>query len=150
QDDHADVVKVASYKFRLAMFCASHGVSVGWDFKHPAALGVYRPTRRQIEVKADLSHTQGFKTLCHEVAHMLLHDNEDDRTIGELEAETTAYLVCHALGIDTSTYSFAYLAGWAGELEPLIQAGERASRAANTILQTLTAVADQAASSGNR
>lgn len=144
QDNHDDLVKLASYNFRLAMFCASHGVSVTWDFQHPAALGAYYPTQRRIAIKADLSHTQAFKTLCHEAAHMLLHDNEPNRTTGELEAETTAYLVCHALGIDTSSYSFAYLAGWAGDLEPLIKAGERASKAANTILNTLTANPDHA------
>lgn len=137
EDTPEDHVKIASLKFRLAMLCASKGVSVSWDFQHAAALGVYRPDHKQIQIKADLSHTQGFKTLCHEAAHMLLHTGSDDRTRAELEAETTAYLVCHALGIKTSSYSFAYLASWTGDLEALIQAGDRASKAADTILATL-------------
>ena len=145
QDTHEDRVKLAGHKFRLAMLCASHGVSVTWDFQHDTALGVYRPNQKQIAVRADLSHAQGFKTLCHEAAHMLLHTGADERSKAELEAETTAYLVCHALGVNTSGYSFAYLAGWAGNLEALIQAGERASKAADTILNTLTSNPDEQA-----
>jgi len=142
QDTPEDHIKLASLKFRLAMLCASKGVSVTWDFQHPTALGVYRPDHKRIQIKADLSHTQGFKTLCHEAAHMLLHTASDDRTQAELEAETTAYLTCHALGINTNDYSFAYLASWTGDLETLIQAGDRASKAADQILEHLQADPD--------
>src|SRR5690606_35760778 len=110
------------------------GISVSWDFKHPHALGVYNPTERRIAIRVGLSHTQAFKTLCHETAHMLLHTGKEARSSAELEAETAAFLVCHALGIDTSSYSFAYLASWTDGLEDLIQAGDRASKAANQIL----------------
>src|SRR5690606_24614391 len=87
---------------------------------------------------------QGFKTLCHETAHMLLHTGAEARPSAELEAETTAFLVCHALGIDTSSYSFAYLASWSDGLEDLIHAGERASKAATQILDRLQQPADSA------
>ncbi|MFA5552199.1 MAG: ArdC family protein [Trueperaceae bacterium] len=135
-------VKLAGLHFRLAMFCASKGVRVSWDFQHERALGVYRPATKHIAIKPGLSHTQAFKTLCHETAHMLLHTGSERRDSAELEAETTAFLVSHALGIDTSTYSFAYLASWTNSLEDLIQAGDRASKAANQILEQLQADPD--------
>lgn len=134
--------KLAGLHYRLAMLCASKGVRVSWDFQHEHALGVYRPRDKHIAIRPDLSHTQTFKTLCHEAAHMLLHTGVEDRPSAELEAETTAFLVCHALGIDTSTYSFAYLASWTDTLEDLIAAGDRASKAATQILDTLQADPD--------
>lgn len=144
QDAPDAQIKLSSLHFRLSMFCASHGVSVSWDFKHPHALGVYNPTERHIAIRLGLSHTQAFKTLCHETAHMLLHTGNEARPSAELEAETAAFLVCHALGIDTSSYSFVYLASWSDSLEDLIQAGDRASKAANQILDHLQQPADSA------
>ena len=142
-DTPEDRTKLSGLHFRLAMLCASHGVKVSWDFQHEHALGVYRPAEKHIAIRPGLSHTQAFKTLCHETAHMLLHTGSERRDSAELEAETTAYLVSHALGIDTSTYSFAYLASWTNSLEDLIQAGDRASKAADQILQQLTTDPDQ-------
>jgi O-methyltransferase involved in polyketide biosynthesis len=54
------------------------------------------------------------KTLAHEIGHALLHEQFDNRVLAELEAESTAYVICQALGLDTSDYSFGYVAGWAG------------------------------------
>lgn len=139
-------VKLAGLHFRLAMFCASQGVRVSWDFQHKHALGVYRPATKHIAIRPGLSHTQAFKTLCHEAAHMLLHTGSENRHSAELEAETTAFLVANAIGIDTSTYSFAYLASWTDSLEDLIQAGDRASKAADQILGQLIADPDAASS----
>lgn len=83
---------------------------------------------------------------------MLLHTGTDQRAFAELEAETAAFLVCHELGIDTSSYSFAYLASWTDTLEDLVAAGDRASRAADTLItairgkpRTTTTPATQAA-----
>ena len=71
-----------------------------------------------------MSEVQTAKTLIHEVAHSLLHDKDnvrierddgDDkktRSSKEVEAESVAYTVCSHFGIDTSDYSFAYVAGW--------------------------------------
>ncbi|HET9028270.1 MAG TPA: ArdC-like ssDNA-binding domain-containing protein [Trueperaceae bacterium] len=137
-------VRLAGLHFRLAMFCASQGVRVSWDFQHEHALGVYRPADKRIAIRPGLSHTQAFKTLCHEAAHMLLHTGGGSRHSAELEAETAAFLVSHAIGIDTSSYSFAYLASWTDSLEDLIQAGDRASKAADQILEQLTADPDAA------
>lgn len=141
-DTPEDQAKLAGLHYRLAMFCASKGVRVNWDFQHEHALGVYRPTDKHIAIRPGLSHTQTFKTLCHEAAHMLLHTGSEPRNSAELEAETTAFLVANAIGIDTSTYSFAYLATWTNSLGNLIQAGDRASKAADQILEQLHANPD--------
>jgi uncharacterized lipoprotein NlpE involved in copper resistance len=62
----------------------------------------------------------------------------DDRPIAELEAESTAFMVCRVLGLDTSDYSFGYVASWAGggaEAVAAIKAScARIQRAAGTIL----------------
>ena len=79
------------------------------------------------------------KTLAHEIAHALLHEKFDSRALAELEAESTAYVVCQALGIDSGDYSFGYVATWAGGGDQAI-AGikascERIQKSAATILR---------------
>ena len=82
------------------------------------AKGYYSPADNQIVIKNGLSQQQEIKTLIHEIAHSLLHNSEKmkDKKISrndmEVQAESVAYTVCSALGIDTSDYSFGYIAGW--------------------------------------
>ena len=68
-----------------------------------------------------MSESQTLKTMVHEVAHSMLHDKEvnqsmdipvKDRNTKEVEAESVAFTVCQHFGIDTSDYSFGYIAGW--------------------------------------
>jgi hypothetical protein len=61
-----------------------------------------------------------------EIAHALLHNNQPERQLAELEAESTAYVVCQCLGLDTASYSFGYVASWAGGGKEAV-AGIRAS-----------------------
>jgi hypothetical protein len=100
----------------------------------------------RIRVVASNSEAQQVKTLAHEIGHALLHDPEvpatKELTRGhmELEAESTAYVICAALGMDTSDYSFGYVAGWAGGA-PEALAGIKAStgriqKAATAVLKT--------------
>ena len=70
--------------------------------------------RRRIRVERRNEPAQQVKTLAHELAHALLHEGTDDRALAELEAESTAFVVCRALGLDTADYSFGYVACWAG------------------------------------
>jgi len=70
---------------------------------------------------------QRVKTLVHELAHALLHESYDDRALAELEAESTAYVVCQVLGIDSGDYSFGYVATWAGDGDQAV-AGIKAYR----------------------
>ena len=83
-----------------------------------SAKGYYSPADNQIVIKNGLSQQQEIKTMIHEIAHSLLHNSEKmkDKKISrndmEVQAESVAYTVCSALGIDTSDYSFGYIAGW--------------------------------------
>lgn len=85
-----------------------------------SAKGYYSPDKNEIVIKNGLSQQQEIKTLIHEIAHSLLHNSEKvkesktkiSRNDMEVQAESVAYTVCSALGIDTSDYSFGYIAGW--------------------------------------
>src|SRR5665213_1486029 len=98
---------------------------------------------RRIRVECRNDPAQQVKTLAHELAHALLHEGTDDRPLAELEAESTAYVVCRSLGLDTADYTFGYVACWAGggpEAVARIKAsGGRIQRAASVILDGLEA-----------
>lgn len=81
------------------------------------ANGFYSPTAGEIVVDSTLSEKQSLKTLIHETAHAILHNPEaassqSTRETKEVEAESVAYVVCQYFGLDTSGYSFGYIAGW--------------------------------------
>lgn len=69
---------------------------------------------RHIRVEMTNDSAQRVKTLTHELAHAMLHEGSGDRSRAELEAESIAYVVCRAIGIDAGAYSFGYVASWAG------------------------------------
>jgi hypothetical protein len=77
---------------------------------------------RRIRVASSASPAQAVKTLAHELAHALLHENADDRPLAELEAESVAYVVCQHLGLDTKCYSFGYVTTWAGGTSDALRA----------------------------
>ncbi|MDQ3460937.1 MAG: ArdC-like ssDNA-binding domain-containing protein [Deinococcota bacterium] len=107
-----------------------------------AALGTFHRLTKAITLRPDLPPLQTLKTLVHELAHAILHAETtpgEQRHTRELEAESCAYVVCHSLGLDTSRYSFAYLASWAEDAAELMPAGERAVKAADEILGALAA-----------
>ena len=83
--------------------------------------GFFSPTEKRIAVQEGMSESQTLKTMVHETAHSMLHDKEinkdilapaKDRNTKEVEAEGIAFTVCSRFGIDTSDYSFHYIAGW--------------------------------------
>ena len=83
--------------------------------------GFFSPAEKRIAVQEGMSESQTLKTMVHETAHSMLHDKEvnkdilapaKDRNTKEVEAESIAYTVCQHFGIDTSEYSFGYIAGW--------------------------------------
>lgn len=81
------------------------------------AKGYFSPNDNEIVVKEGMEEMQTIKTLIHEVAHSILHckDGEQetaDKHTKEVQAESVAYIVANYLGIDTSEYSFGYVAGW--------------------------------------
>lgn len=78
-----------------------------------SAKGVTQPRKKTILLRPGMSQQQNIKTLIHELAHSVLHSDPSkklDRSTMELEAESTAFIVCEHLGIDTSEYTFPYLA----------------------------------------
>ena len=82
--------------------------------------GYFDREARRIAVQENMSESQTLKTMIHEVAHSMLHNKEveqdeqarKDRNTKEVEAESIAYTVCRHFGVDTSEYSFGYIAGW--------------------------------------
>lgn len=78
--------------------------------------GYYVISDRRIVVKDNMSVNQKAKTLVHEYAHAILHceSNSLTRNRKELEAESLAFIVCDYFGLDTSDYTFGYLASWKG------------------------------------
>ena len=113
------------------------------------ANGCYYPATHSIALAAGLSEDARAKTLCHEIAHAILHRRTDrTRQEQEAEAEGTAFVVAAWAGLDTSSYSFAYVADWAGrdDAAALVrQTGSTIQRAAAKIIAAL----DPAAEAGN-
>jgi len=109
------------------------------SYKPLQANGVYTLKSKTITIKNSLPPLQTLKTLIHELAHAIMHpdtNTEPSHTL-ELEAESCAFLVCDALGLDSSQYSFAYIAGWAEDPKELLPAAQRACKAADKILAAL-------------
>jgi len=106
---------------------------------HPGINGLYRRPEPRISLARHLPLRHRAKTLAHELGHVVLHaDTQLPRGIVEFEAESAAFVVCHALGIDSSDYTFGYLLHWTGGSEPALDAlatsGERIRQDAATIL----------------
>ena len=79
--------------------------------------GYWHPARREIGIRADLTGISAAKTLSHEVAHFLAdHRGNVPREDAESVAESAAYVTLMHRGIDVSSYSFAYIAGWAQDM----------------------------------
>ena len=100
-------------------------VPIRFDEIDGNANGYYHNADKEIVIKKGLSESQTLKTAIHETAHAKLHDKEimeslgveKDRLTKEVEAESIAYCVCSSLGLDTSDYSFPYIAGWSSSRE---------------------------------
>lgn len=85
------------------------------------ANGYYSPIENIIVVNGDLSPDQQVKTIIHEIAHSVLHGDpacKISREDKEIQAESTAFVVCEHFGLDSGQYSFNYVAGWAQNKKP--------------------------------
>lgn len=84
------------------------------------AKGYFHLAENRIAIQEGMSEVQTVKTTIHEMAHQKLHsikaqqlkEGKQSRASKEVEAESVAYVVCKHFGIDTSDYSFSYVAGW--------------------------------------
>ena len=103
-------------------------VPIGFEKIEGGAHGYYHLEGKRIAIDEGMSNLQTLKTAIHEIAHAKLHDidlnapKEEqkprvDRRTREVEAESVAYTVCQHYGLDTSDYSFGYVAGWSSGKE---------------------------------
>jgi hypothetical protein len=136
----------------LTSVVEAHGFTVSRGDPGSRANGVTNYPAKTVVVRADVDDAQAVKTLAHETAHVMLHGPQDDdeqvcRGQREVEAESTAYLVVHAHGLDSAPYTVAYVGGWAQAAQRrapegttladvITQTGQRVVKTANTILET--------------
>ena len=132
----ADQVQQAGFRLERVPTAAAIG----------GAIGVTDFGTRTVQVRADVSGAQAAKTLAHELAHVLLHDpahgsgsTAECRDDKEGEAESVAFIVLAHAGLDTSDYSFGYVAGWAAGAQPdAIRAhAQRILEASRSIISSL-------------
>lgn len=105
-------------------------VPVSFELIDGDAKGFHHLEDKKIVVQDGMSEVQTIKTLLHEMAHQKLHDKDNvpeakdiSRNGKEVEAESVAYVVCQHYGINTSDYSFSYVAGWSeGKETPELKA----------------------------
>ena len=120
-----DVEQYADF-FKAAELSAP--VPVGFEKIASGAKGYYSQTDKRIAINEGMSELQNLKTLIHETAHAKLHDidlnappekqaDRPDRRTREVQAESIAYAVCQHYGLDTSDYSFSYVAQWSSGRE---------------------------------
>jgi antirestriction protein ArdC len=119
------------------------GYSVEEDYLPGGRNGDCTFEERRIRVEVRNDEVQQVKTLAHELAHAILHEGFKDRALAELEAESVAFVVCAALGVNSADYTFGYVATWAGGGDEAISgiraAGSRIQRTANDILTRIEA-----------
>ena len=103
-------------------------VPMGFEKIEGTAHGYYHLEEKRIAIDEGMSELQNLKTAIHEIAHAKLHDidlnapqeeqgERPDRRTREVQAESIAYTVCQHYGLDTSDYSFGYVAGWSSGRE---------------------------------
>ena len=110
----------------LMSIAKTNDVSVRFEEMAGETKGYYSPAEHQIVLRShDMNKSQLIKTFIHETAHSELHHSNNPqreqltRSNAELQAESVAYVVASYYGIDTSDYSFDYLAGWSKDKETL-------------------------------
>lgn len=124
---------VREYELFFEALKRSCPVSMEFETIEGSAKGYYHQMEQRIAIREGMSQIQTIKTAIHEMAHQRLHATdplsekseieEQTRNSKEVEAESVAYTVCRHYGIDTSDYSFAYIAGWShGKETPELKA----------------------------
>lgn len=116
---------VEGYETLLAAIKEVVPVPISFEQIDSGAKGFYHLEENRIVVQEGMSEAQTVKTLLHETSHQALHSKEAMDSAGEkksknqkeTEAESVAYVVCQHYGIDTSDYSFPYVATWSADKE---------------------------------
>ena len=119
---------VEQYEDFFAALEKTSPVPMGFEKIEGTAHGYYHLEEKRIAIDEGMSELQNLKTAIHEIAHAKLHDidlnapqeeqpDRPDRRTREVQAESVAYTVCQHYGLDTSDYSFGYVAGWSSGRE---------------------------------
>ena len=141
---------VEQYSDFFAALEKTSPVPIGFEKIEGGAHGYYHLEDKRIALDEGMSELQTLKTAIHEIAHAKLHDIDlnapkdeqqprVDRRTREVEAESVAYTVCQHYGLDTSDYSFGYVAGWSSgrELAELKSSLETIRSAAADIISSI-------------
>ena len=141
---------VEQYEDFFAALEKASPVPIAFEQITNGANGYFSLTDKRIAIKEGVSELQAVKTAIHEIAHAKLHDIDlnapkdeqqprVDRRTREVEAESVAYTVCQHYGLDTSDYSFGYVAGWSSgrELSELKSSLETIRSAAAEIINSI-------------
>ena len=112
---------VERYETLITILKSISPVPIHFRGMNEGLYGCYSRDLKEIAIREGLSELHTVKTAIHEIAHALLHseieEQQKDRRTKEVEAESVAYTVCQHFGLDTSEYSFSYIAGWSGNKE---------------------------------
>ena len=134
---------------RCESWLREQGITVDYeDVLDRDALGTWNPQYKRVTLLGGMAADQTAKTIVHEAAHAVSghgtaaddgHEGRDDR---EVVAEAAAYVTCATLGLDTSSYAFGYIAGWAGKSERFRKNLGQARDVATALIEALTAGTD--------
>ena len=138
---------VEQYQDFFAALEKASPVPIAFENIEGGAHGYYHLEEKRIAIDEGMSELQTLKTAIHEIAHAKLHAidkdtpateqaDRSDRRTREVQAESVAYAVCQHYGLDTSDYSFGYVAGWSSgrELSELKASLETIRKAANELI----------------
>lgn len=139
---------VERYDEFLEAIRAVSPVLMEWEKIPGSAKGYYSRSEQRIAIQEGMSQIQTIKTAIHELAHAKLHGPESEeetelqkktRETKEVEAESVAYTICQRYGIETSDYSFGYIAGWSSgkELKELKNSLETIRKTSAELIQSL-------------
>jgi antirestriction protein ArdC len=117
---------VEQYRNLLTALEKTSPVPIAFEDIAGAAKGYYSQAEGRIAIQEGMSELQTLKTAIHEIAHARLHDidrnapadtRRPDQKTREVEAEAVAYVISQRYELDTSEYSFGYIASWSGSKE---------------------------------
>ena len=114
---------VEQYKDFFAALEKTSPFAMGFEALSGGVKGRCNYEEKRIFINEGMDELQNIKTAIHEIAHATLHDidkdalERPDRRTREVQAESVAYAVCQHYGLDTSDYSFGYIAGWSSGKE---------------------------------
>ncbi|WP_324825143.1 DUF3991 domain-containing protein [Sinanaerobacter sp. ZZT-01] len=141
---------VAQYELMMKAIQAVSKYPIAFEQMQDGKKGYFSPKQKRIALRNGMSEAQTLKTAIHELAHSRLHaDNsgkldDQSKTMREIQAESVAFMVCEQLGLDTSDYSFPYIASYENqELNELKESLRTIQQGTKSMLAELEAAMEQ-------